>query len=178
MTVLDYNRIFSVRRRKVRRSTPRITQDIYRRAAAYSLKSKRAKLSVISKLKAIQSNRRQYNEVESVPCKAPIYSQDYNQCVTPANTTIESTTGHCGQFASVQCLNSQMVDATSFYASTSNNDDYFYDPRFPVLSFLLNEPDGYLPPYMTNTAFPNVPQQMQDYYAGQINPGYQSHPQW
>lgn len=141
------------------------------------MKSKRAKLSVISKLKRLQSDRQQRNEPEVVPCKSAVYSQDYNHCVATASN-IEDASVHSGHFANVQCVNQQVPSVNSFCASASSSNDYFYDPRFPILSFLLNEPDGYLPPYMTRTAFPNIPQQMQGYYAGQIHPSYQSHLQW
>nr|CDS30643.1 expressed protein [Hymenolepis microstoma] len=160
MTVLDYNKIFSRSRRRTKRSGPKITQDIYRKAVVYSLKSRKAKLSKIFKLKNAQStklsnDRSAFDSLET-SCNPPNASE-----IAVYNTKTELEVGYSIPFANQIHFPQPSSHIAGLQTPSMDIDDSFYDPQFPILSYLLNNPYGYLPPDMLHL-YPPPSQNYQD----------------
>ncbi|VDO06994.1 unnamed protein product [Rodentolepis nana] len=147
MTVLDYNKIFSRSRRRTRRSGPKITQDIYRRAVVYSLKSRKAKLSKIFQLKNTQSTSLS-NDRPAFDSLEPSCSRPNEGEVAVYNTKTELEVGYNAPYTGQIHFPQPSSSIPGLQTPSMDIDDSFYDPQFPILSYLLNNPYGYLPPDM------------------------------
>lgn len=123
--------------------------DIYRKAVIYSLKSRKPKLSKIFKLKSSQSLNLFNDQPAFVPLETSCNAPTENE-IAVYDTKIEPAVGYNISYTGQLYFSQPSSYTPGLQTPPMDNDDNFHDPQFPILSYLLNNPYGYLPPDMVH----------------------------